>query len=278
MQRKAIFVDVDGTLVTHDGRIPDSARDAIRAARANGHLVFVCSGRALPELWPSLLAIGFDGTVCGAGAYVAVGDEVLSVTTFDADLLRRIRTYLDAHDLDYFLEGPTGVWGTPRTRERALGLLTEHFPDADARAAVTDGFLCFIGGMEEASDDLTGISKIVFIAGPLADVDDARAEFGDAVDIVSSSVILFGQRSGEIQLPGVHKAAGIERIAAHLGVDLADTIALGDNDNDLEMLRLAGVGIAMGNAAPHVQAAADEVTAAVDADGLADAFRRHGLI
>ena len=73
MIRRAVFLDVDGTLVDYSGRIPASARHAVRAARANGHLVFLCTGRSRSELWPAVTDIGFDGLVGGAGAYVEVG-------------------------------------------------------------------------------------------------------------------------------------------------------------------------------------------------------------
>jgi hydroxymethylpyrimidine pyrophosphatase-like HAD family hydrolase len=81
-----------------------------------------------------------------------------------------------------------------------------------------------------------------------------------------------------MMMPGVHKASGIDVLLAHLGLDRADAIAIGDSHNDLEMLAHAGVGIAMGNAPEVVRAVADEVTAAVDADGVRLAFLRHGLI
>ena len=67
-------------------------------------------------------------------------------------------------------------------------------------------------------------------------------------------------------------------IAAHLGVPLADTIALGDSHNDLEMIQCAGVGVAMGNARAELQEAADFVTSDVDHDGFAEALTRLGVI
>ncbi|HET9127699.1 MAG TPA: HAD hydrolase family protein, partial [Propionibacteriaceae bacterium] len=73
MTPRSVFLDVDGTLVDETGQIPESARGAVREARANGHRVFLCTGRSLAELWPEILDIGFDGLVAAAGAYVEVG-------------------------------------------------------------------------------------------------------------------------------------------------------------------------------------------------------------
>ena len=68
---------------------------------------------------------------------------------------------------------------------------------------------------------------------------------------------------------GVHKASGLEEVARRLGVDRADVLAIGDGRNDLEMLRWAGRGVAMGQAVETVRAAADDVTATVLEDGVA---------
>ena len=76
----------------------------------------------------------------------------------------------------------------------------------------------------------------------------------------------------------MHKASGIEQVTEHLGIARRDTLAIGDSDNDLEMLRHAGVGIAMGNARQHVREAADEVTSPPEEGGVHEAFVRHGLI
>lgn len=66
--RRAIFIDVDGTLLLDGRYIPDSAIEAIHRARANGHLVFLSTSRAMPELLGQILDIGFSGVVSNGGA------------------------------------------------------------------------------------------------------------------------------------------------------------------------------------------------------------------
>ena len=65
MSRKIIFLDVDGTLVDYDNRIPESAIQAIRQARENGHLVYVCTGRSKAEMPEEIWAVGLDGMIGG---------------------------------------------------------------------------------------------------------------------------------------------------------------------------------------------------------------------
>ena len=78
----------------------------------------------------------------------------------------------------------------------------------------------------------------------------------------------------EISAPGITKAFGLERAAARLGADVGTAIAFGDMPNDVSMLRLAGHGVAMGNAHPAAIAAADEVTATNSEDGVARVLER----
>ncbi len=77
MDRKLIFLDIDGTLtVAGCNTPPESAMKAVRQAQKNGHKVFLCTGRN-PAMLAPVLALGFDGAVAGAGGYVFAGDKVL---------------------------------------------------------------------------------------------------------------------------------------------------------------------------------------------------------
>lgn len=74
---KIIFLDVDGTLVDYEGRIPQSAVDAIRQARGNGHRVYICTGRSKAEVYDDIWNIGIDGMIGGNGSYVEDNGEVI---------------------------------------------------------------------------------------------------------------------------------------------------------------------------------------------------------
>jgi hypothetical protein len=86
--------------------------------------------------------------------------------------------------------------------------------------------------------------------------------------------VLSSPRAAELLVPGVSKAEGLKRVARRVKVLRRNTIAIGDADNDVDMLRWAGVGIAMGNAMPAVRAVASWVAPPVDQDGVAVALRR----
>lgn len=101
---------------------------------------------------------------------------------------------------------------------------------------------------------------------------------GDDLDVVRGSMGMFAPENGETMCKGVSKGEGLRFAAATMGVPLADTVAIGDSDNDLTMIEVAGIGIAMGNGEQCVKDAADWVTDAVDASGLAHAFERLGVV
>ena len=74
---RVLFLDVDGTLVDYHGELPASAADAVRAARAAGHLVFLCTGRARAEVQQELWDLGVDGLIGGNGNYIEHRGEVV---------------------------------------------------------------------------------------------------------------------------------------------------------------------------------------------------------
>jgi Cof subfamily protein (haloacid dehalogenase superfamily) len=278
MEPRAVFLDVDGTLVNHRGLVPDTARAAVRQARANGHLVFLCTGRSLSALWRSILDIGFDGLVAAAGGYVEAGGRVLVHHHVPLDEVRRVTGYFDERGVEYLLESNDGVCGSAGVRERIQRLLVTSIADEDLLAEVERGFMSFVDRIQVRPDlDGVHVNKVSFLGSDLT-LDEIRAEFGEVFDVIPATVPLFGANSGELSLRGVHKATGIALLIEHLGIPRERTIAFGDGFNDLEMLEFAGVGVAMGQAPEAVAARADLRTGTPDEDGIHAGFTALGLI
>lgn len=96
MKQKLIFLDIDGTLLPPgEMTVPASAVEAIRQARANGHKVFLCTGRNLRMTKP-LLAYGFDGFVCSAGGYVGCDGKILVDLPMEPAQVEGLREVLGA--------------------------------------------------------------------------------------------------------------------------------------------------------------------------------------
>ncbi len=275
---RAVFLDVDGTYLNDRGVVPQSAREAVIRARANGHLVFVCTGRSTAILPQHVLEAGFDGVIASAGGYVEIDGEVLARHTVPIEYLRLVVEYFDARAVDYFFEANSGLYGSGNALSRVREMLYGARPDGSVLAAVGTGLStileAFVLDADLIRDDIAKIS----ILSSAVPIEEIRAEFAGIFDLVPATVSRFGPNSGEMSLRGVHKAKGIEVVLEHLGLDRSDTIAFGDGFNDLEMLEFVRVGVAMGNAPARVIDAADHVTDSPDADGIWNGFRAHGLL
>lgn len=283
---RAVFLDIDGTYADH-GLAPETHVEAVRAARSRGHLVFVCTGRPLAMVPDHILATGFDGVITGAGARVEMNGEILADTRFDADVARRIVEVLDANNVAYILEAPEVLHGRTGMDQRLRSVLGPIFAERHAphaaglEAAATDDVdpLEDILGPLQYGDDLRGASfaKISCFDSPVP-LRQLVGEMGNGIGLIPSSLSALGESAGEIFIAGVHKAVGIKVIEAHLGLDRADIVAIGDSANDIEMLAYAGVGIAVEGGHPDVLAVADRLTPGPAGNGVALAFAELGLL
>lgn len=275
---KAVFLDVDGTLVNDRGLVPPSAREAVVAARDNGHKVFLSTGRSTSELWDEILQAGFDGVIASAGGYVEYEGEVLLHRCLPVEDVRHAVDFFGRHGVEYFLESNSGLYGSRRAKERLRQLIFGSVRDEDVLAEMEKGLGGFIDSLvvtaDLARDD---INKISFLDSPLT-VEQVRHGLGGTFDVIHATVPMFGPNSGELSIPGINKATAVELLIDHVGIDHADTIAFGDGVNDIEMISFVGVGVAMGNAHAELLAIADQVTAHVDDDGILVGFRELGLI
>ena len=276
MERKAIFVDVDGTLLTEHGHVPDTARDAIRAARQRGHLVFLCTGRSLGELWGDVLAVGFDGIIAGAGSYVEVGGEVLAHRTIPVAELLPLIDYFTGRGVEFKLDTNEGVYASPGAPDQLKATLAAFLSEAGGE--LSDGYGKFadvmVTGENLIRDD---VNKVSFLDSEVT-LDEIRTRFAGIFDVIPTSVDFFGANSGEMSLAGVTKATGIATVLEHLSIAREDTVAFGDSHNDLDMLAFVAVGVAMDSAHPDVKAVADRTTPSPDDHGIHAGFEALGLI
>jgi Cof subfamily protein (haloacid dehalogenase superfamily) len=278
MARKAVFLDVDGTYVNERGVVPESARRAVVAARANGHQVFLCTGRAVSELWDHIMEAGFDGLIASAGGYVELDGQVLLHRSLPVQDVRRVVEFFDSHGVDYYLEANSGLYGSPRSRERLRELVFAGVRDETVLAELEQGLGPSIDSLIVDGDLVRAdINKVSFLDSDVP-LERVRAEFAGTLHVIPATVPMFGPNSGEMSIPGIHKATAIELLLEHAGIDREDTLAYGDGLNDLEMIQFVHTGIAMANAHPTVLAAADGVTGDPDEDGIYASFTALGLI
>lgn len=277
---KLIFLDVDGTLVDYHNRIPQSAIQAIRQARANGHLVYVCTGRSRAEMQPELWEIGLDGMIGGNGSYLEHQGEVVMHQLLSKEDSHAVVDWLHQRGLAFFLESNNGLFASEHFRERARetmkiyamqkGKTVEEVKNQE----VDDVMHGMVFGGNLYREDL---NKISFVLDRYQDHLDSKKAFPNL------QANTWGGRGetalfGDLGVKDITKAHAIEVLLDYLKADKKDTIAFGDAKIDIPMLDFCAVGVAMGNGGSEILAMADLITADVEEDGLYKAFDKLGLL
>jgi len=285
------FLDVDGTILEHGSVIAPSTVTAIRTARANGHLVYLCTGRSDGDLHPDVRAIGFDGAITNGGAFATRGGELVLAHPMPRADVERLVAYFRERGVHYVLQSHEAVFASGgilalmsdfarlRAARRAEDLrqlgLDDSTDDDLLDAVIADAADRY---RDVADADLDAIAKAVFVSERSDGVDRTQADLGARFHVIPGSMPLPGGSNGEISLNGTNKGAAIVEMLALLGIDAADAVGIGDSWNDVEMFDVVGTAIAMGNADPELQARAGRVTTGVLDDGVWNAFVELGLV
>lgn len=268
MTYELIAFDMDGTLLDSSKRVLPSSERAIAEAAAAGKTVAIASGRSpvmveldQASLGPVRYAICCNGTVL----YDLEEHRVVSSASLPHEAIVAALDALGDEDAMIDVFQGRGFFCQPshvdRMPEFGLGI---YQPMYRATAWLVDDVRATL------LDPSESYQKFIFhLTSPEARERVVAAMAGVPVEMARSEV-----SSLEFSPQGVTKATGLLALADLLGIDRAATIAVGDADNDLDMLRAAGLGVAMGNANERAREAADVTVADNDHDGCADAIRR----
>jgi Cof subfamily protein (haloacid dehalogenase superfamily) len=256
---KSIFLDIDGTLIPqglYEARREDI--EQIEIFHKAGHRFFLSTGRSLVNIPAALLnAPWLDGVVAGSGAHVLLRENDGSFKTIrrcfipPATLCAICDYYLKTRVWCLF-EGETAIYALNQP-SAIVPPIVKTFPVERAGDFVT-------------KYEGTKISKLT-MGGDLA---------GEEKEILGGTLDFYAQKGyHEGIIKGESKSKGMGIILEALGLRREQSIAIGDSANDLDMIRFAGTGIAMGNACDELKAAAGYITGDVENGGVAQALRRY---
>lgn len=254
---KAIFFDIDGTLVSHTKRdIPEGVLTALDELRAKGILLFIASGRHISE-FPALPLhdYPFDGYVTETGqiCYNGAFETIYEQPFTDEDTESLVRMFNE--------------------REIPIVLLNDR-----------SLYINFVNEYVVRTQNA--------INTPIPPIDSYHGEklygatvFGESATIdrveerlTASRATRWNRFAADIVLGEAGKANGIRKMLDHYGISRDEIMAFGDADNDLDMISFAGIGVVMGNGTERMKEIADYVTASVDEGGVVKALRHFGLI
>ncbi len=261
MAYKLIAIDLDDTLLTHDGSINDRASAAIEKAVTKGIIVVLCTGRTQKGAQRFYDDLGLDSlliTTGGAEIFDGAGNA-LYTKNLDPHIAKRLLEFAYSRGIHANVYVNGDIVFRERNSftdayEQRAGYTGIVVPDLLERELITPKVLYF------ASEDiLRGVRE------------DVEKEFPQLTIVRSYSTFL------EFQDAGVNKGSALEYVADQYGVKRNETIAIGDTEIDIPMLKYAGLGVAVENGDAGAKQAADIVCASNDEGGVADVIYKYIL-
>ncbi len=265
MDNPMIFFDVDGTIFRYEDGIRPLIRQGIAAVRQRGCRVVINTGRARGMLPESLNERDFDGFITGSGSRVEYEGRVLFEQEIQEEII--LRLLKEKARYAFTLETEDFAYMTGKMAE----LQSHIHASADSQLLKFRGNKYVVGNTIGRYCPDIPVGKICFMAETRQEADQITALLGKDFFIVTEHQkgILYGEAVPQ----NCGKGNAVLRLCKALSLPPENTIAFGDGQNDLDMLKAAGTGVAMGNGAENVKAEAAFVCPSIGEDGV-----YHGLV
>lgn len=263
---RLLAVDLDGTVLPNQGVISDRVKAAVRRAQNAGIVVTVASGRIFPQTLEFARQLGAATAplICYQGALIKypVTGHVLFEERLSSDVIRDAILYARRHNLhlNVYTDDATYMERSGDAARIYNAISRQgHTPVTDLLQVLDrQPTKCiFVSETKEATDSL---------------LPGLKTEFAGRMQVVRSHTLLI-----EGTPANATKGTALARLAAHLNIPQAQTVAIGDNDNDAEMIAWAGLGLAMGNSSPAALAVARVVLPPIWEDGAAYGIEHYVL-
>lgn len=263
---RLIALDVDGTLLDSNHALTARAEETIKAAIAKGVQVVLATGKTRYATLRLIERLGLKSPgiyLQGLVIYDADGD-VLHQQTLDPTLARQVITFAEDRGFTMFAYSGERILARSYSKEFEDGMAAYH----EIAPEVVGPLQNHVGQVP--------IHKLIAIGDPRA-ITALRWQLSNSIGGAGRLMQAGVPRMVEILPPGSSKGAALKQLLKDLKIAPENVMAVGDAENDIEMIQLAGVGVAMGQAAQVVKDAADYVTATCDEDGVAQAIERYVL-
>ena len=252
---RLVALDVDGTLVNGRNEMSPVVRETVRGLREKDIEVVISTGRSVPGVMDTADKLGFDrGYAIGSNGSLVFTyrpPEMLRAVTFDAS--EAVQSILDRMPEVLVAVEEVGVGYR----------VNRAFPADELGGTIT----------VQSVEELIGepVTRVI-ISSPEHSTEEFREVVAD-LGLTDTNYYIGYTAWLDIAPMGTSKASGLDFLCQHLGIAQSDVLAIGDGNNDIEMLAWAGRGVAMGQALGDVVAAADDVTGSIDDDGVVDVLR-----
>ena len=270
---KMIAIDMDGTLLTSDKKVTPYTKQVLEQAIAQGIIILAATGRPLsgiPKEVSELAGVRYAVTTNGARVFDIQKNVLLFEHLLDKELALRCIGMMEKYDSsqEVYYEG----------KGYAAAVHLENIGHFHRNPAMWE----YVLATRTAVPDLKalimskerGVEKVQGLFADETERQQALAEFMALGEVTPTSSLGYNI---ELNAAGVNKGSSLMELGRLLAIDPAEIMAIGDADNDVEMIRQAGLGIAMENALASAKAVADAITDTNDADGVAKAIEKYCL-
>lgn len=280
---KLIAIDMDGTLVNKQLKVTKENSKVISQAVKDGHHVVIATGRSYDEARHTLEDAELHlPLICVNGAEIRSAEwEILSSTPLEFSQYEEIKSILDKEDIYYELYTSKGTYTD--NREKAYEVMKDIVITSNPEATDDDvqkaalrrfrlGLVSVVGDFEKLLDQ-KDIEVYKFLAFS-SDNDKLQRAFQHLQAVDDLAVSSSADNNLEITNSEAQKGVALKRFAEIKGIPLENTMAIGDNYNDVSMLEIAGFPVAMGNAVDEIKDMAAFVTKENDESGVAFAIQK----
>lgn len=280
---KLIAIDMDGTLVDRQLKVTKENSETIKKAVSDGHHVVIATGRSYDEAKHTLEEADLHlPLICVNGAEIrSEGWEILSSIPLTFEQYEDIKKILDEEDIYYELYTSKGTFTD--NREKAYEVMKDIVLTSNPEATDDDvqkaalrrfrlGLVSVVGDFDKLLSE-NGIEVYKFLAFS-SDTAKLQRAFQHLKGVDSLAVSASADNNLEITNSEAQKGVAVQRYAELKGISLKDTMAIGDNYNDVSMLEVAGFPVAMGNAVDEVKEMATFVTKENDESGVSFAIKK----
>lgn len=266
---RMIAIDLDGTLLSADGLVTERTKSAVHRALSAGMLVCFATGRNWTESKTVLQAVAHYSTAVFVGGAMVIDTKhevTLHRTLMQPALAREVCGFFESKGHAALALQDTGSAGVDYLASQPMPLTRS----TEKWLKVTAATLHRVPSLREFDHVHTiRVGVVAPTDQATATMNDLVKTFGNRVFCHSVSVVAFGMDVIEVFDPAVNKWEGVLHVARRHGIEPRQIIAIGDDMNDLPMIRSAGLGVAMGNARDEVKAAAKKVIGSNREEGLA---------
>lgn len=280
---KLVAIDLDGTLLSKDGTISVENAEAIREAQKWGHVITIATGRSLHDTKQILLNAGLEcPMITGNGAIVFHEGNLLENLVIPAIVLTEMKALLERNHFYYEIYTNKGIFILQEGRELLYKDIEAKKPEAydfsmeqiDAEIEIQYNQYGLQYFIDFQNIDFTNLEvyKLFVLTFDTNRMVMLRENLEGREDI---SLTTSGKAKLEIGHPETSKGNALLFFADHLGIPIEETVAIGDNLNDLSMFEVAGTSIAMENAEEAVKQKSTYITTHHDENGVAEALQKY---